>query len=101
LMARLGRLPQVGDWVDFAERRITVREVEGRRVGRVLVTAVPPPATEPPFQPGPGPVGEERPVDGHRPLSITPADRAVGAGVIDATAAESTPEDREDLAGRG
>ena len=27
--------------VDFAERRITVREVEGRRVGRVLVTAVP------------------------------------------------------------
>ena len=41
LMARLGRLPQVDDCVDYAERRITVREVEGRRVGRVLVTAVP------------------------------------------------------------
>ena len=41
LMARLGRLPQVGDSVDFEERRITVREVEGRRVSRVLVTAVP------------------------------------------------------------
>ena len=41
LMQRLGRLPQAGDWVDFADRRITVREVEGRRVGRVLVTAVP------------------------------------------------------------
>src|SRR5919112_1942498 len=41
LMARLGRLPQVGDWVDFDERRITVREIDGRRVGRVLVTAVP------------------------------------------------------------
>ena len=41
LMAQLGRLPQVGDWVDFGERRITVRELEGRRVGRVLVTAVP------------------------------------------------------------
>jgi putative hemolysin len=41
LMARLGRLPQVGDFVDHDERRITVREVEGRRVGRVLVTAVP------------------------------------------------------------
>jgi putative hemolysin len=41
LMAQLGRLPQVGDWVDFHERRITVRELEGRRVGRVLVTAVP------------------------------------------------------------
>ncbi len=42
MMARLGRLPQVGDWVDHDERRIIVREVEGRRVGRVLVTAVPP-----------------------------------------------------------
>ncbi len=42
MMARLGRLPRVGDWVDHDERRITVREVEGRRVGRVLVTAVPP-----------------------------------------------------------
>jgi len=41
LMARLGRLPRTGDSVDFAERRITVRELEGRRVGRVLVTAVP------------------------------------------------------------
>jgi putative hemolysin len=41
LMAQLGRLPQVGDWVDFDERRITIRELEGRRVGRVLVTAVP------------------------------------------------------------
>jgi putative hemolysin len=41
LMARLGRLPQVGDWVDFDERRITVREIDGRRVGRVLVTAAP------------------------------------------------------------
>jgi putative hemolysin len=41
LMARLGRLPHLGDWVDFDERRITVREVEGRRVSRVLVTAVP------------------------------------------------------------
>jgi len=41
LMAQLGRLPQVGDWVDYDEHRITVRELEGRRVGRVLVTAVP------------------------------------------------------------
>jgi putative hemolysin len=42
LMAQLGRLPQVDDWVDFQDHRITVREVEGRRVGRVLVTDVPP-----------------------------------------------------------
>jgi len=30
-----GRLPQVEDWVDYEDHRITVREVEGRRVGRV------------------------------------------------------------------
>ncbi|NUR09545.1 MAG: HlyC/CorC family transporter, partial [Nocardioidaceae bacterium] len=42
LMARLGRLPQVADWVDFDDHRLVVREVEGRRVGRVLVTDVPP-----------------------------------------------------------
>jgi putative hemolysin len=41
LMARLGRLPQAGDFVDFEDHRITVREIEGRRVSRVLVTAVP------------------------------------------------------------
>jgi putative hemolysin len=46
LMAQLGRLPQVGDRVDFEDRRITVREVEGRRVSRVLVTAVPSAATD-------------------------------------------------------
>jgi len=51
LMARLGRLPQVGDWVDFEDRRITVLEVEGRRVGRVLVTAVPAQAVADPEQP--------------------------------------------------
>jgi putative hemolysin len=42
LVARLGRLPQVDDYVDFDDHRILVQEVEGRRVGRVLVTAVPP-----------------------------------------------------------
>ena len=41
LMQRLGRLPQVGDWVDYDDRRITVRDVEGRRVGRVLVAPIP------------------------------------------------------------
>jgi len=41
LMQQLGRLPQVGDHVDFEDHRIVVRELDGRRVGRVLVTAVP------------------------------------------------------------
>jgi putative hemolysin len=42
LMQQLGRLPEVGDHVDYEEHRIAVRELDGRRVGRVLVTAVPP-----------------------------------------------------------
>ena len=64
LMARLGRLPQVGDWVDFAERRITVREIEGRRVGRVLVAAVPNPLM----------------VDADHPMSVEPGTGATGRG---------------------
>jgi putative hemolysin len=42
IMAQLGRLPQEGDLVDFDGHRIVVRDVENRRVGRVLVTVVPP-----------------------------------------------------------
>ncbi len=42
IMARLGRLPVEGDQVDFEGHRIVVRDVENRRVGRVLVTVVPP-----------------------------------------------------------
>ncbi|MGH3510063.1 MAG: hemolysin family protein [Nocardioidaceae bacterium] len=65
LMAQLGRLPEAGDSVDFDGHRMVVRDVEGRRVGRVLVTVVPraeaaahpsdQPPGEPPVQPpGPG-----------------------------------------------
>jgi putative hemolysin len=42
IMAQLGRLPRTGDIVDFDGHRIVVRDVENRRVGRVLVTMVPP-----------------------------------------------------------
>ncbi|HEX6517891.1 MAG TPA: hemolysin family protein [Nocardioidaceae bacterium] len=42
IMARLGQVPEVGDFVDFGSHRLVVREVDGRRVSRVLVTAVPP-----------------------------------------------------------
>jgi putative hemolysin len=97
LMARLGRLPQVGDWVDFEKRRITVREVDGRRVGRVLVTAVPPPTAST----APGAPGTQD--DPHHfphpdlPLDIQPGDPAVGAAAIDGAAAET----REDVAGPG
>jgi putative hemolysin len=43
IMAQLGRVPEVGDSTDFDGRRIVVRETEGRRVSRVLVSVVPPP----------------------------------------------------------
>ncbi len=43
IMAQLGHVPEVGDATDFEEHRLVVREVEGRRVSRVLVTMVPPP----------------------------------------------------------
>ena len=36
LMAQLGRLAEVGDSVDLEGHRIVVRDVESRRVGRVL-----------------------------------------------------------------
>lgn len=42
IMAQLGRLPGVGDSVDFDGHRIVAREVEGRRISRVLLTVVPP-----------------------------------------------------------
>jgi len=81
LMARLGRLPEVGDAVDFAEHRITVRELEGRRVGRVLVTGIPDASDAEPEQVG----------------GVVPGDPVVGAAAIDEAASTS----REDVAGRG
>jgi putative hemolysin len=79
LMARLGRLPQVDDWVDHDDRRITVREVEGRRVGRVLVTAVPPVVL----------------VDPEHPMSVE-------AAPVEPADGRSRPDEtREDVPGRG
>jgi putative hemolysin len=48
LMARLGRIPNVGDIIDFDGVRLTVARVEGRRIARVRLT--PPPVPEPPEQ---------------------------------------------------
>ena len=41
IMARLGRVPEKGDAVDFDGHRLVVRDVEGRRVSRVLVSLLP------------------------------------------------------------
>jgi putative hemolysin len=45
LMAVLGHLPQVGESTEVSGHRLSVTEVDGRRVSRVRVT--PPPAPEP------------------------------------------------------
>jgi putative hemolysin len=42
IMAQLGRVPEVGDSTDYDGHRIVVREIEGRRVSRVMVSVVPP-----------------------------------------------------------
>jgi len=42
IMAQIGRVPEVGDSTDHGGHRIVVREIEGRRVSRVLVSVVPP-----------------------------------------------------------
>ncbi|HZJ08044.1 MAG TPA: hemolysin family protein [Nocardioidaceae bacterium] len=49
IMAQLGRLPETGDSIEFDGHRIVVREVDGRRVSRVLVSAAAPtvPASQP------------------------------------------------------
>jgi putative hemolysin len=44
LMAVLGHLPQDGETVEVDGHRLTVTEVDGRRVSRVRVTPPPPPA---------------------------------------------------------
>ncbi len=76
LMARLGRLPLVDDLVDFEDHRIVVREVEGRRVGRVLVTAVPPPvAPGHELSAGPDAPSEEPVADAAGAGAAEPAER--------------------------
>jgi len=52
IVARLGRLPEPGDSVDYEGVRLVVRDLEGRRVSRVLVT-VPTAEVEPAGPPEP------------------------------------------------
>ncbi len=51
IMAQLGRLPGVGDSTNLDSHHIVVREVDGRRVSRVLVSTVPPAITTSPDEP--------------------------------------------------
>jgi putative hemolysin len=46
VLAELGRLPEVGDTIEVEGRTITVQELDGRRIARLLVSAAPEPAEE-------------------------------------------------------
>jgi putative hemolysin len=47
VLAELGRLPEVGDTVEVERRTITVLELDGRRIARLLVGPPPAPAEDP------------------------------------------------------
>ena len=47
VFSQLGRVAEVGDVVDVERYRLVVESVEGRRVGRVRIVAIPQPAEEP------------------------------------------------------
>ncbi len=95
LMARLGRLPQVDDWVDYAERRIRVRELEGRRVGRVLVTAVPALVLD-----SEHPITIESPAPAHAPVADDPGAPSADPGASPVPQSdEITAESTDDSAG--
>jgi putative hemolysin len=55
VLAELGRLPEVGDTVETAGRSLSVLELDGRRIARLLVS--PPPAQTPEGVPDDAPAG--------------------------------------------
>jgi putative hemolysin len=46
VLAELGRLPEVGDTVEVEGRTLTVVELDGRRIARILVSPPPAPADD-------------------------------------------------------
>ena len=50
VLSRLGRIPQVGDRTEFGGHRLTVLEMEGRRISRVRVENVPAAAAPAPMR---------------------------------------------------
>jgi putative hemolysin len=63
VLAALGDLPSVGDSVQIAGHTITVTELDGRRIARLRVSAVPPDQPAPPQQRSAPPVPSS-PVEG-------------------------------------
>lgn len=56
MLATLGRMPAVGDSVEAGERRLTVTDMDGRRISRLRVgPPAPPPAADAGHKPPPAP----------------------------------------------
>ena len=60
IVARLGRLPTIGDQVAFDGLRLTVHALDGRRIARVRLTRTEP-AADPAPDPAPEPLAESAP----------------------------------------
>jgi magnesium and cobalt exporter, CNNM family len=68
VLAALGDLPSEGDSVQVAGRTITVTELDGRRIARLRVAAVPPaPASQPPAP------ASQPPAPANQPPATSPA----------------------------
>jgi putative hemolysin len=69
MLAQLGRIPTVGDSVDFEGRRYTVAEMSGHRISRVRIEPIP---SEAPAEPADGASSGASPAPA-APASTTPA----------------------------
>lgn len=41
LLVKLGHIPRAGEVVEFGSRRLTILEMDGRRIGKVRVQTIP------------------------------------------------------------
>ena len=64
LLAALGHLPQTGESTDLNGSRLTVTELDGRRISRVKVSAVVAKPAQPGASPDAGDTGDARPAAG-------------------------------------
>ncbi len=97
IVNQLGHMPQVGDQVEFDQHRLSVRELDGRRVSRVFVTPAGAGQAGPSGQPvarlhvqpdarGQGPDAPARPAEGE--AADQAADGAADGAAEDLPAAE-------------
>ncbi len=92
VIAVLGRLPEPGDWVEASGHRLTVTEMDGRRIARIRVA---PAGDAPPDQQSadqaPAPMGEQAPAGAGERQAPAGEQAPAGAGERQAPAGEQAP----------